>query len=246
MEELAAGSREASREHRLPGPGRTHEEDVVRPGSGKLERATATLLTATSARSGRRTLDRTLGDVERAAPRLAGRRLPLQMRTPSLDAGQRRLVRGLGGAQDTLQTCAGGALCGRDRPGDGPDPPVENEFAHACMRGQPIAWKLFRGCEHRERRSQGRFRAPSLRSAAAQDHMITFPATRATPSGRRFGRGASPRDTPDRRARRLRTTAVGFDTGKGASTSTRRGSRPTRANASPRWRAPSRVHELSQ
>jgi len=77
-------------------------------------------------------------------------RLPEVPHPDRLDTGERCLRRGVGGAENPREPGPGGALCGRDRPGDRPDAAVEAQLADARVLDEPIGRNLTHRGEDRQ------------------------------------------------------------------------------------------------
>ncbi len=109
------------------------------------------------------------------------------------------------------------------------DAAVERELADGGVLGESLRWKLPRRSEHseRDRKVEPRALLPECGGREVdRDPPVERPLERR-PRRRRCERGASPPGTRGRRARRSRTP--GSPGWRCASTSTLRGSRPTRA-----------------
>jgi len=73
------------------------------------------------------------------------------MHADRVDAGERRLARRVGRAQEPREPRARCTLRGRNRPTDATDPPVEPELADARVLFEAGRWDQPGGCEHGER-----------------------------------------------------------------------------------------------
>jgi len=67
------------------------------------------------------------------------------------DPGERGFGRRLRGTHHVRQPCSTRTLGDRERPRNGPDPPVERELADGRVLREPLGWKLSRGAQYRER-----------------------------------------------------------------------------------------------
>ena len=67
------------------------------------------------------------------------------------DPGERSFGRRLRGTHQALQSCPSRTLGDRERPRDGPDPPVERKLADGRVLREPLGWKLSRGAQYRKR-----------------------------------------------------------------------------------------------
>jgi ADP-ribose pyrophosphatase len=155
-------AREAAREHRLPGPGRTGEQEIVSTRCRELERAAGTLLPAHLREVGvSRCRRRTVGLVRRRLVLAAkvGDGLGEMTQRHRIDAGERRLRRRLGRAQDSVEAGFARRL-GRDEHAvDGTQPAVERQLADGRESLEAVARKLVRGSEDRQRDRQVEARA---------------------------------------------------------------------------------------
>jgi len=149
--------REAARKHRLPGSRRSGEQEVVRAGRGDLERAPRALVAPHVRKIG---LWRWR---EYAVPvrRVVGRRLALASQESHrlgevcernrLDPGQRRLGRGLRGAEDPGEAGRACSLGRGQHPSHRPHASVQRELAERGQACERVVRQLPRGRRQRER-----------------------------------------------------------------------------------------------
>ena len=135
-------------------PGGAREQEVVRARCGDLERAPRTLLAAHVLEVGRRR------QLERARRQDGvGLEIAAQVRDgvgevpegDRLDAGERRLRRGLGGTEDALETHAPRPLGDREHAADAAQPSVERELADRGVTVELVVRHLARRGQDRER-----------------------------------------------------------------------------------------------
>ena len=164
LERLVTGqrrqdARQAPSEHRLAGSRRACEQHVVLARRGELERPSPPLLPSHLGEVGQERL------LELVAARRGRERdllLAAQVRDrlrqmvdrDDVDAGQRRLGSRLGRAEQARQPGAARTLGDGDRAGDGANPAVERELAHARVLEQAGRRQLMRAGEERERDRQ--------------------------------------------------------------------------------------------
>ncbi len=168
-------------EHRLAGPGRAGEQQVVSARGRDLERAPRTLLAAH------------VGEVGYVGERLevVGRRrqlgrpaLAAQVRDRlgevahphRLDAGERHLRPGLGGAEQARKAGAARALGGDERARDRPQAPVEGELAERRVAVERVAAAAVPTRRAARARSAGRSRSPPCAAAAGARLIVMRPA----------------------------------------------------------------------
>ena len=149
----------------MPVPGGPCEKEIVRSRSCDLERTASPLLPAYLGQVGHaRRLELLVGERgERRRVYLAAEvrdRLSEVLDRNGLDARERRFGRGLGGADDALETGQASALRDRERARDRPDAPVEPELADGRVLREPLRRKLPRGGEHGERDREDRSPSP--------------------------------------------------------------------------------------
>ena len=124
------------------------------PDRRQLERPARPLLAAYVCEIGLRRLRHLLRRLGGRRPQLAaqiGDRFGEVADGHRLDAAELRLARGLGRAEDPLETCAPCALRDGERATDGSDPAVERELPDGGMRRELVGGHLARGRQHGER-----------------------------------------------------------------------------------------------
>ena len=156
------GSRRASIV--LPVPGGPASSTLCSPAAASSSARRPRSWPRTSARSGRNGSSSSSapgGDGERDVLFAAkvGDRLGEVVNRHGVDAGQRRLGRGLRGAEESAQAGAPRALGDGDRARDRAHAPVERELAHAAVLEQPAGGQL--AVCRRERRVRSAGRTPS-------------------------------------------------------------------------------------
>jgi ADP-ribose pyrophosphatase len=180
--------RKSAREHRLAGPRRPGEQQVVTPRRGELERASRPLLAAHVCQVGRArdgpVLPRGLGTGRRPplAPQVR-HRLGEMSKGDRLDAGERNLEPGLGRAEESREAGATGALRRRERTAHWAQPAVEGELADRGVPREPVGRDLTRGGEHCERDRQVEPR--SLLAELGRGQVDGDPTVRPLELGRR-------------------------------------------------------------
>ena len=233
-------ARQPPGEHRLARAGRACEQQVVLARGGELERSPCALLAAHVGEVGRgngSSARRPAASGSAARARRGGTRPPRarwRSRTDSMPASAAS-ARRLGGAEDALEPRAPRAFGDGERAADRPQPTVERELADACVPRRAASGGSC--CDAaRSASAIGRSKPePSLRSAAGARLTVIRPAraTRARPRRCRCARAAC----ASWQARSASPTIenAGRPSLRGrASTSTRRGSRPTSAWVSAR------------
>ena len=237
--------RQPARQHRLAGARRPDENEVVGPGSCNLERATSSLLApdigeivaaaALQHRVGKRLVARYVDLAAEVRDDLG--QVPYRHR---LDPGQRGLGGRICSADDAAQPDPLRALGDRQRSGHGPHPSVERELAHRGVLRQRSggSCRVAASTANEMGRSKPE---PSLRSAAGARLTVI----------RRLSGHSSAADTIPLRTRCLASwharsasptiAKPGMPGWTCASTSTFRGSRPTRVWVTARASTQTRV-----
>ena len=103
-----------------------------------------------------------------------------------LDAGERRLRRRAGGAEQPLEPALARSFRGREHAADRPHAPVERELADGSVPCEPLARNLMRRSEHREGDRQveaGAFLAQDRRREVHGDAMSRPLETRRSHAG---------------------------------------------------------------
>jgi hypothetical protein len=153
--QLGEDARQPAREHRLARAGRPHEQEVVTPSCGDLERTARTLLTAHVCEVGCRYVSPIGSErLVRWRAHLAaqiGDDLGEMPDTDGLDPCERRLGRRLGRAEDALEPGATRSLGDGEHARDRPDAPVERELTDGSVLGETLRRKLSRRTENGER-----------------------------------------------------------------------------------------------
>ena len=148
-------SRQAAREHRLPGAGRAGEEEVVPAGRRDLEGPPGALLAAHVGEVGEAQRRRAAAPVGQPLGLLLAAqvadRLDEVADRHGLDACERDLACGLGRAQHAPESGPPGALGDDQRAADRPDAPVQCELADARVAGNEVGGHLPRRGQDRER-----------------------------------------------------------------------------------------------
>ena len=224
---------QAPGEHRLAGPGRAGEQQVVTARRRELERAPRPLLAAHIREIGHEGRRLRARSVRR---RLVGRRrLPFAAQVGDrlrqvphghgLDPGERRLGRTIGSAEQPRQPRLPRALGGSEHAADRAQPSVERQLADRRVAAERLRRNLPRRGQHRERDRQVEARPllPQLRGREV-DRDPPRAATRARPTRSRCGPAPSPPGRRGRRGRRSRTPARRA----GGAPRPRRGERPGR------------------
>ena len=163
------------REHRLAGPGRPGQQEVVTPGGCELERTTGALLPPHVGKvgiDGRRRLA--------VLARLVRLRLDLSSQVRGrlgemadghrLDPGQGCLGCGLGGAEQAVEPRPPGSLGGGDCAADRSHAPVQGQLAEGGVSCEAIGRHLVGGAEHGERDRKVEARALLPQSGRGEVH----------------------------------------------------------------------------
>ena len=142
-------------------------------GGGELERAAAALLAAHLGEVGQERLlelvaARRSGERDVLLAPEVGDRLGEVVDGDDVDAGQRRLGRRLGGAEEPRQPGPPRPLGDGDRARDGPHATVERELADAAVLEQPRRRELVGAGEHARARSAGRTPIPPCAARRAR------------------------------------------------------------------------------
>ena len=149
-------ARQPPRQHRLARSGRPHEQEVVRAGSGDLERTSSAFLSAYLREIGeQRRLDACSASGSNAGASISPRKYATTSPSVPYRNGLDARESGLGADSAAQTTCveprAASTFGDGERARDRADPPVERELTDSRVLGQPLGRELPRRAEHGER-----------------------------------------------------------------------------------------------